>query len=99
FGIPGGATHDYEFATLQHQLGLRAATRVVFPEAIPEERLARLGVRPPKLLPYAGLKEEYYLRHLEPDARVLDQWQLDRNRVLVVLRPPPDVSLYHRQSN
>jgi hypothetical protein len=30
---------------------------------------------------------------------VLDDWGLDRNRVLVVLRPPPDVSLYHRQSN
>ena len=97
--IPSATTHDYEFATLQHQLGLRAATKVVFPEAIPEERLARLGVRPPKLLRYAGLKEEYYLSDFEPDARVLDRWQLDPNRVLVVLRPPPDVSLYHRQSN
>jgi uncharacterized protein len=98
-GIPSSTTHDYEFATLQHQLGLRAATKVVFPEAIPDERLARLGVRPPKLLRYAGLKEEYYLSDFEPDARVLDDWGLDRNRVLVVLRPPPDVSLYHRQSN
>jgi uncharacterized protein len=97
--IPSATTHDYEFATLQHQLGLRAATKVVFPEAIPAERLARLGVRPPKLLRYAGLKEEYYLSDFEPDARVLDQWQLDRDLVLVVLRPPPDVSLYHRQSN
>ncbi|HEY6606789.1 MAG TPA: DUF354 domain-containing protein [Gaiellaceae bacterium] len=98
-GIPSSTTHDYEFATLQHQLGLRAATKVVFPEAIPDERLARLGVRPPKLLRYAGLKEEYYLSDFEPEARVLDDWGLDRNRVLVVLRPPPDVSLYHRQSN
>ena len=98
-GIPSSTTHDYEFATLQHQLGLRAATKVVFPEAIPDERLARLGVRPPKLLRYPGLKEEYYLSDFEPDARVLDDWGLDRNRVLVVLRPPPDVSLYHRQSN
>jgi hypothetical protein len=98
-GIPNSTTHDYEFATLQHQLGLRAATKVVFPEAIPDERLARLGVRPPKLLRYPGLKEEYYLSDFEPDARVLDDWGLDRNRVLVVLRPPPDVSLYHRQSN
>src|SRR5918993_1561235 len=32
-GIPSATAHDYEFATLQHQLGLRAATRVVFPEA------------------------------------------------------------------
>src|SRR5581483_1643647 len=30
---------------------------------------------------------------------VLAGWKLDPERVLVVLRPPPDVSLYHRQSN
>jgi hypothetical protein len=30
---------------------------------------------------------------------VLEQLGVDRDRVLVVLRPPPDVSLYHRHSN
>ena len=98
-GIPSATTHDYEFATLQHQLGLRAATRVVVPEAIPAERLERFGVRPPKLLRYPGLKEEYYLADFEPDPGVLELLHVDRGRVLVVLRPPPDVSLYHRQSN
>ena len=38
-GIPSSTTFDYEFAWLQHQLGCRAATRVVVPEAIPPERL------------------------------------------------------------
>ena len=41
-GIPSSTTFDYEFAWLQHQLGCRAATRVVVPEAIPPERLAPL---------------------------------------------------------
>ena len=98
-GIPSATTHDYEFATLQHQLGMRAATRVVVPEAIPPERLERFGVRPPKLQRYPGLKEEYYLYDFEPDPSVLDSLNVDRGRVLVVLRPPPDVSLYHRHSN
>jgi len=98
-GIPSATTHDYEFASLQHHLGMRAATRVVVPEAIPPERLARFGVRPPKLLRYPGLKEEYYLADFEPDESVLEQLAVDRSRVLVVLRPPPDVSLYHRHSN
>jgi uncharacterized protein len=98
-GIPSATTHDYEFASLQHHLGMRAATRVVVPEAIPPERLARFGVRPPKLLRYPGLKEEYYLADFEPDESVLEQLGVDRSRVLVVLRPPPDVSLYHRHSN
>ena len=98
-GVPSATTHDYEFATLQHHLGMRAATKVVVPDSIPEDRLARFGVRPPKLLRYAGLKEEYYLSDFEPDSEVLDRLGVDRERVLVVLRPPPDVSLYHRHSN
>src|SRR4051812_45924374 len=98
-GIPSTTTFDYEWAWLQHQLGCRAATRVVVPEAIPADRLARYGAEPPKLLQYEGLKEEYYLADFEPDPGVLDQWEVEPERTLVVLRPPPDVSLYHRQSN
>jgi uncharacterized protein len=98
-GIPSATTHDYEFAKLQHQLGMRAATKVVVPDSIPVERLERFGVRPPKLLRYPGLKEEYYLFDFEPDQQVLARWQIDTDRILVVLRPPPDVSLYHRHSN
>ena len=98
-GIPSSTTFDYEFATLQHQLGCRAATKVVVPEAIPAERLRPYGARPPKLVQYPGLKEEYYLADFEPDTSVLTDWEIDPARVLVVLRPPPDVSLYHRHSN
>jgi predicted glycosyltransferase len=98
-GIPSSTTFDYEWAWLQHQLGCRAATKVVVPDAIPPERLARYGARPPKLVQYEGLKEEYYLADFEPDATVTDPFDLDPGRVLVVLRPPPDVSLYHRTSN
>ena len=98
-GIPSSTTFDYEFAWLQHQLGCRAATRVVVPDTIPPERLAPYGVEPPKLRRYPGLKEEYYLADLEPDPSVLEPWPIEPERVLVVLRPPPDVSLYHRHSN
>ncbi|HST25866.1 MAG TPA: DUF354 domain-containing protein [Gaiellaceae bacterium] len=98
-GIPSATTFDYEFAWLQHQLGCRAARRVLVPEAIPPERLRRYGVGPRKLRRYPGLKEDYYLADLEPDPSVLDELGVDRSRVVVVLRPPPDVSLYHRHAN
>jgi len=98
-GIPSSTTFDYEWAWLQHQLGCRAATRVVVPDSIPGKRLARYGAVPPKLLSYPGLKEEYYLADFEADPRALGQWKLDPARTLVILRPPPDVSLYHRQPN
>jgi len=96
-GIPSATAHDYEFATLQHQLGLRAAMRVVFPEAIPAERLARLGARPPKLVRYPGIKEEYYLADFEPDPAAVQG--IDPELVLAVVRTPPEVSLYHRHDN
>jgi predicted glycosyltransferase len=98
-GIPSSTTFDYEFAWLQHQLGCRAATKVVVPDAIPPERLAGYGATPPKLLQYPGLKEEYYLADFVPDHALPGRLGIDEERVLVVLRPPPDVSLYHRHSN
>jgi predicted glycosyltransferase len=96
-GVRSATAHDYEFAALQHHLGLRAATRVVFPDAVPAERLARFGARPPKLVTYPGIKEEYYLSDFEPDPSATAS--IDPARVLAVVRTPPDVSLYHRHGN
>jgi predicted glycosyltransferase len=98
-GVPAANTFDYEFATVQHNVGCRLARRVVVPDAIPPERLRPYGVGPEKLRRYPGLKEEYYLADFEADPRVLDRLAVDRARLLVTVRPPPDVSLYHRKSN
>jgi predicted glycosyltransferase len=98
-GIPSAYAFDYEFARVQHGLGCRAARRVVVPEAIPQDRLDRLGAHTPKVRRYPGLKEEYYLHGFEPVDSVLDELELDRERVLVTVRTPPDVSLYHRHGN
>ncbi|MDQ3849680.1 MAG: DUF354 domain-containing protein [Actinomycetota bacterium] len=97
--IPAVNTFDYEFAVQQHHIGCRLARRVIVPDAIPPERLERYGVHDGKLARYPGLKEEYYLADFEADPGVLDALGVDRERVVVVLRPPPDVSLYHRKSN
>src|SRR3954468_19146111 len=97
--VPEANAFDYEWATQQHQIGCRLARRVITPDAIPPARLRRYGVGPDKLRQYPGLKEEYYLSDFEPDARVLDALGVDRGRVIVIVRPPPDVSLYHRRAN
>ena len=96
--IPSATAFDYEFATVQHTINCRLARAVVVPEAIPPERLYRFGARG-KLRRYPGLKEEYYLADFQPDAAVLDDLRLDRERALVVVRTPPEVSLYHRFEN
>jgi predicted glycosyltransferase len=98
-GVRSSYAFDYEFALTQHNLGCRAATRVVVPDAIPQERLDRLGAPSRKVRRYAGLKEEYYLHGFAPDPQVLDGLGIDRSRVLAVVRTPPDVSLYHRHGN
>jgi uncharacterized protein len=98
-GIPSSYAFDYEFARVQHGLGCRAARRVVVPDAIPHERLARLGANTSKTRRYPGLKEEYYLHGFTPDTAVYDELGLDRERVIAVVRTPPEVSLYHRHGN
>jgi predicted glycosyltransferase len=94
-GIRSAYAFDYEFALAQHGLGCRAATRVVVPDAIPQERLDRLGARARKVRRYPGLKEEYYLHGFAPDERVLGKLGIDRSRIVAVVRTPPEVSLYH----
>jgi uncharacterized protein len=98
-GVPEANMHDYEYAVTQHRIGCRLAKRVMFPDSVPFERLRRFGVTEEKYFPYPGLKEEYYLYDFEPDPEALTRLGVDTERVVVIVRPPPDVSLYHRKSN
>ena len=103
--IPQAQMQDYEFAGLQRKLAWRAASRVIVPDAIPIDRLEAAGAKASKLVRYPGLKEDYYLADFEPDPAVLSEIGLDRlgvladrkedERVLVVVRPPPETSAYH----
>jgi predicted glycosyltransferase len=97
--IPAATAFDYEFAAQQHHVNCRLCRVVMVPELIPPERLARYGAKPRKLRRYAGLKEEYYLADFEPDEAVLHELGLSREGALVVVRTPPEVSLYHRFEN
>jgi predicted glycosyltransferase len=99
FRIPSAQMQDYEFAGLQRQIAFRVARRVLVPDTIPLERLRRIGAREGKLVRFPGLKEEYYLADFEPDAAVLDQLGIDREKVLVVVRPPPETSAYHARND
>ena len=92
--IPNTTMFDYEWARLQHELNCRLATRVLVPNAIPAERLAPYGARPPKLVQYPGLKEEYYLGDFEPDESVLGELGLDPSGVIAVVRTAPSYALY-----
>jgi predicted glycosyltransferase len=96
--IPSSTMFDYEWAAVQHQVNCRLARAVVVPDAIPPDRLSRYGADG-KIRAYPGLKEEYYLADFEPDPAVLSELGLDGGQPLVVVRTPPEVSLYHRFEN
>jgi predicted glycosyltransferase len=92
--IPNSTMFDYEWASLQHHVNCRLATRVLVPDAIPAERVARYGARKRKLVRYPGLKEEYYLAGFEPDEAVLDALGVSRDGILCVVRTAPSYALY-----
>jgi uncharacterized protein len=96
--VPSATAFDYEWAAAQHHVNCRLARVVMVPDTIPPERLDRYGARG-KVRGYAGLKEEYYLADFAPDPAVLAELGVDRDRPLVVVRTPPEVSLYHRFEN
>jgi predicted glycosyltransferase len=97
-GVPGATAFDYEWAKLQHQVNCRLVRSVVVPDAIPPERLHPYGAQG-KIRTYPGLKEEYYLADFVPDEAVLARLGLSRDRPLVIVRTPPEASLYHRFEN
>jgi hypothetical protein len=92
--VPNSTMFDYEWASLQHHVNCRLAGRVLVPDAIPAERLRRYGAKPPKLIRYPGLKEEYYMADFAPDAAVLDELGVDRELPLCVVRTAPSYALY-----
>ena len=92
--IPNTTMFDYEWAALQHHANCRLANRVLVPDAIPAERLARYGARPPKLVRYPGLKEEYYLADFVPDPTLLEELKPPEDAVLCVVRTAPSYALY-----
>jgi uncharacterized protein len=96
--VPSVQMQDYEFAGVQRQVSFRAARRVLVPEAIPLERLRRIGAPPSKVWRYPGLKEDYYLCDFVPDPSVLDELGIDRGRILVVVRPPDETAEYRSRN-
>lgn len=96
--VPHVTMFDYEFATIAHHINLRLSARIVIPDRIPLEALDRYGAKG-KVSQYPGLKEEYYLSDWLPDKGLVHELGLEPDKVIVVVRTPPDAALYHRFEN
>lgn len=89
---------DYEGQPANH-ISFRLARRVVVPEVFPDEALRRYGASVDAVRRYNGLKEDLYLSDFVPDASFLQHLKLPRDKVLVTVRPPATMAIYHRFEN
>lgn len=88
--------HDYEGAAGMHRINFRLASKVMMPDVIPYSALSGYGLKEARFRPYHGLKEQVALADFHFDEGVYEELGLDRDRPVVVLRPPATMSLYHR---
>ncbi len=97
-GIPSATAHDYEYATLQHQLGLPRSDAGRLPRGDPRRaaRPARREAAEAPALP--GDQGGVLPRRLRARPRRRSRAST-RTQVLAVVRTPPEVSLYHRHGN
>lgn len=98
FFIPSAQMQDYEFAGLQRKIAWRIAKSVLVPDSIPVDRLVKAGAKESKLVRFPGLKEDYYLGDFVPDPSVPESLGIDLERVLVIVRPPPETAAYHAEN-
>jgi predicted glycosyltransferase len=98
-GFPTVTMFDYEGARLQHGVNCRLAARVLVPDAIPVSAITAHGARPANVVRFPGLKEEYALWGFEADPSVRVDLGVRADALLAIMRPPPELALYHRTDN
>ena len=99
--IPAVNTFDYEFAVQQHNIGCRLARRVMTPGRDPA-RAARALRRRAATSSSSTRGSRRSTTSSDFDARpgrVRASSGSTARRSSSIVRPPPDVSLYHRKSN
>lgn len=97
--VPNVVIHDYEHATLSYKINARLATKILIPEAIPKEAVAKHGAILEKIEHFPGLKEHVYLNNYSIDSCLNQKLGIDKHKILVVLRPPATMAAYHRFEN
>jgi hypothetical protein len=84
--MPVMTIYDYEF--VYSELFSRMATKLLLPETIPTLTLQRQHVNIKKVIRYPGFKENVYLSGWHNSPGVMEELQLDPNRLIITVRPP-----------
>ena len=97
---------DYEGQPANH-LAFRTAHKVLVPQAFPNKLLFRFGASENKTFKYQGFKEQLYLSNFDPDNNFIKELTEAcntisnnlSNKVIVSVRTPPTMALYHHFKN
>lgn len=97
--IPHVTMFDYEMQPVAHNINFRLSAKILAPELIPPDILHHYGAKDKKIIRYPGIKEEYYLSEFTPTPIEIEGISPDAEEIIITMRTPPDVSLYHRFKN
>jgi hypothetical protein len=85
-GIPSAFMTDYEHVFLH--VARLFASRLFFPESIPDPVLEEKGLPLSRVVKYPGLKEDVYIPEFRPDPGLRRRLGIPEDRVVVTVRPP-----------
>jgi predicted glycosyltransferase len=88
-GIPSVIIGDYEFSRI---FAVVRPECLIVPQVIPDEALQSFAV---PLLRYPGIKEDVYAHRFRPDPALARELGLDREKLVVTIRPPATEAHYH----
>lgn len=92
-GIPSVVMLDYEFT--ESRLFNTLATRLLIPSMIPDDRLKEAGFNLKKVIRYNAFKEQLYLGGFVPEPGFRQILGVDKDTILVTVRPPSMTGNYH----
>lgn len=103
-GIPHMTLYDYEY-TAGHHIDFRLSKQILTPEGVEEKTLKKYGANLENVIYYPGLKEQFYIYYYMDlfnqkyvnENPIKKQFGIDKNRILIVIRP--EATAAHYQSN
>ena len=87
-GIPTLGIGDYEFSK-----GFFNTNWVLIPEIIPKSAIHMVSLK--NIFTYPGIKEDVYVPSFNPDRKIMDDFNIPRENIIVTIRPPAVEAHYH----
>jgi predicted glycosyltransferase len=86
--------NDSAYALHSRSITFKLANYVVCPSAVPQERLAKLGLKKEKVIQFDGYKEDVYISDFVPDHEFQSKLSLDD---YVLVRPEATFAIYVKE--